>query len=146
MSKSKDSKLVDKSHKDGSKDVPDSEWRKKLTPQQYRVLREKATDRPSTHEYDELFAEGVYHCAGCDTPLYTSEMKFECGCGWPGFWTNIDRAVREEPDSDGSRVEILCNYCNGHLGHVFRGERFGNPLNERHCVNGSALRFVPGKK
>ena len=142
MSRSADSKTALIKEKDGSKDLPDAEWKTKLSREQYRVLRQKGTERPGSHDYDDLYDAGTYHCAGCDTPLYTSEMKFNCGCGWPGFWTNIPKAVREEGDADGRRVEILCNACNGHLGHVFRGEGFKNPLNERHCVNGASLRFV----
>jgi peptide-methionine (R)-S-oxide reductase len=70
-------------------------------------------------------------------------MKFDCGCGWPGFWTCLPKAVREEADADGRRVELLCNACNGHLGHVFRNEGFSNPPpNERHCINSVSLRFV----
>jgi peptide-methionine (R)-S-oxide reductase len=82
------------------------------------VLRLQQTDRAGTGEYDEFFEEGLYVCAGCGTPLYTSQMKYACGCGWPGFWTNLPRAVKERPDEDGYRVEIVCNACNGHLGHV----------------------------
>ena len=85
---------------------------------QYGVLRLQQTDRAGTGEYDEFFEDGIYVCAGCNTPLYTSQMKFACGCGWPGFWTNLPKAVRELPDEDGHRVEIVCNACNGHLGHV----------------------------
>jgi peptide-methionine (R)-S-oxide reductase len=137
-----ESNLALPTEKDGSKDIGDAMWKAKLSPIQYAILRQKGTDRPHTGEYDEFFGEGEYHCAACDSLLYTSEMKFDCGCGWPGFWTNVKKAVREEPDADGRRVEILCNACNGHLGHVFRGEGFPNPLNERHCVNSTSLRFL----
>ena len=140
--RSSDSKTALMAEKDGSKDLGDAVWKSRLTPTQYAVLRNKGTDPPHRGEYDSLYDEGEYFCAGCDTLLYTSDMKFDCGCGWPGFWTNVPKAVREEPDADGSRVEILCNACNGHLGHVFRGEGFPNPLNERHCVNSTSLRFV----
>jgi peptide-methionine (R)-S-oxide reductase len=130
--------------KDGSKDKPDAEWKALLSPKQYQVLRGKGTDRPRQGEYDDFYKPGTYVCAGCATLLYTSVMKFDCGCGWPGFYDCCPLAVREEPDEDGSRVEILCNACNGHLGHVFRGEGFGNPKpDERHCVNSTSLRFVP---
>ena len=107
------------------------------------MLRQKGTDRAHTGKYDAFYEPGgVYVCCGCGSPLYESRMKYDCGCGWPGFWTNIPKAVREEGDADGRRVEILCNACNGHLGHVFRGEGYSNPPpNERHCVNSTSLVF-----
>lgn len=127
---------------DGSKDVGDAEWRKQLSSAEYRVLRDKGTD-PRHMPLDRFFEEGSYVCAGCKTLLYTSEMKFDCPCGWPAFFDCVPKAVRESPDADGQRVEILCNACNGHLGHVFRGEGFDNPPpNERHCVNSTAIAFV----
>ena len=131
---------------DGSKDTVRENWQKWLTVDRYRVLRAKGTDpRGKTVKrggYDDCFEIGTYFCAGCKTPLYQSGMKFDCGCGWPGFWTCIKDRVREERDADGRRVEILCNACNGHLGHVFRGERFKNPSpDERHCVNSTSLLF-----
>lgn len=129
--------------RDGSKDRSWQEWREVLTAQQFRVLRMKGTD-PVGGVYDDFFGDGTYECAGCGTPLYTSAMKFRCGCGWPGFWDCLPKAVLEVPDADGRRVEIQCNACNGHLGHVFRGEGFANPPpNERHCVNSTSVRFVP---
>ena len=131
---------------DGSKETTRENWQKRLTIEQYRVLRAKGTDpRGKTVKrggFDDHFAVGTYFCAGCKTPLYQSGMKFDCGCGWPGFWTAIKDRVREERDADGRRVEIMCAACNGHLGHVFRGERFKNPSpNERHCVNSTSLLF-----
>lgn len=131
--------------KDGSKDVGDEAWKQRLTQAQFRILRGKGTDPGHRNEYDGVWKEGTYHCAGCDTPLYTSVMKFDCGCGWPGFYDCLPKAVREEPDVDGSRVEILCNACNGHLGHVFRGEGFDTPTNERHCVNSTSIVLKEGK-
>eukprot|EP00796_Vickermania_ingenoplastis_P004640 gene4640-3343_t len=121
----------------GSKDVPDAQWRERLSPAAFRVLRLKATD-PVGGPLDDCFEPGEYRCAGCETPLYTSKMKFACGCGWPGFWDCLPGVVREVPDADGRRVEIVCHACNSHLGHIFRGEGFQNPPpNERHCVNRS---------
>jgi peptide-methionine (R)-S-oxide reductase len=119
-----------------------------LTKSQYYVLREKGTDprhlTVAKGGYDDLYDKGTYSCAACGVALYTSAMKFDCGCGWPGFWTNISKTVREEPDKDGLRVEIVCNACNSHLGHVFRNEGFKNPEpNERHCVNSTSLKFTP---
>lgn len=130
----------------GVRDLPDEEWKKRLTPQQYRVLRMKGTD-PLHGPLDNCFDEGVYHCAGCHTALYNSNMKWPCGCGWPGFWDCLPNTVREVPDADGNRIEILCHSCNSHLGHIFRGEGFKNPPpNERHCVNSTSLIFVPSSK
>lgn len=127
----------------GVKDVSDDIWKSRLTSQQYRVLRQKGTD-PLHGSLDRFFEKGTYQCAGCQTPLYASSMKWDCGCGWPGFWDCLPHAVREVPDADGHRVEIVCHACNSHLGHVFRGEGFRNPApNERHCVNSTALIFVP---
>ena len=122
-------------------------FRQKLSPVQFAVLRQAKTEPRgitiSEGGFDDHFvAGGEYLCAACETPLYTSAMKFDCGCGWPGFWTNIKNAVCERPDTDGRRVEILCSACESHLGHLFRGERFTNPEpNERHCVNSVSLCF-----
>ncbi|EPY40285.1 hypothetical protein AGDE_03643 [Angomonas deanei] len=132
--------------KNGVKDVGDAEWKKLLSPHAFYILRQKGTD--ARHgPLDKCFADGLYYCAACGELLYTSKMKFDCGCGWPGFWDCVPKAVREEQDADGHRSEILCNACNGHLGHVFRGEGFHNPPpNERHCVNDTSLRFEPMSK
>ena len=94
-----------------------------------QVLRRKATEpghmvNIANGGFDDLEEAGTYVCAGCSEPLYTSAMKFDCGCGWPGFWACLPNAIYEVRDADGFRVEILCNSCNGHVGHVFRGEGF----------------------
>eukprot|EP00931_Biecheleriopsis_adriatica_P042741 TRINITY_DN24384_c0_g1_i1.p1 TRINITY_DN24384_c0_g1~~TRINITY_DN24384_c0_g1_i1.p1 ORF type:complete len:188 (-),score=25.37 TRINITY_DN24384_c0_g1_i1:109-672(-) len=129
------------------------EWRKKLSEKQYQVLRVKATEPGNMLKFplgfDDHFESGVYFCAGClavgcYNVLYTSRMKFECGCGWPGFWTNVKGAVYESLDADGSRQEILCARCAGHLGHVYRGEGYGYCTDERHCVNSLSLVFSGG--
>ena len=128
--------------------MQDSEWRSRLSKVQYEVLREARTEPRGVTiakgGFDDHFLpNGTYLCAACDTPLYESTMKFDCGCGWPGFWTNIPQAVTERADDDGSgRVEIICSACCSHLGHLFRGEGFKNPEpNERHCVNSVSLKF-----
>eukprot|EP00295_Goniomonas_pacifica_P030816 CAMPEP_0175958130 /NCGR_PEP_ID=MMETSP0108-20121206/34079_1 /TAXON_ID=195067 ORGANISM="Goniomonas pacifica, Strain CCMP1869" /NCGR_SAMPLE_ID=MMETSP0108 /ASSEMBLY_ACC=CAM_ASM_000204 /LENGTH=259 /DNA_ID=CAMNT_0017285455 /DNA_START=90 /DNA_END=870 /DNA_ORIENTATION=- len=91
-------------------------------------------------------APGAYLCAGCSSPLYESRTKFECGCGWIAFWDCIPGAVFERPDPDGVRTEILCNRCRGHLGHVVRGEEYGNPApDERHCVASLCFKFAPAE-
>ena len=92
--------------------------------------------------FDDHLEEGTYLCAGCHSPLYSSEMKWDCGCGWPGFWSCIKDALYER--RDGARGEIRCVTCDGHIGHVYRGEGYNNPPpNERHCANSSALVFQP---
>jgi len=127
----------------------DSEWRAQLSPEQFRILRQKGTEPPSSGEYDKHYpSEGVYTCAGCNTPLYTATTKFKSGCGWPAFFDAIPGAVeRHEDRSFGSvRTEIVCKACGGHLGHVFKGEGFKTPTDERHCVNSVSLRFVEDEK
>ncbi len=114
----------------------------KLTPQEERVIIYKGTEPPFTGDYDGLFAEGTYVCRKCNTPLYTSERKFDAGCGWPSFDQEILGAVRRLPDPDGLRTEIQCAACGAHLGHVFDGEGF-TAANTRHCVNSISLKFIP---
>eukprot|EP00596_Hydrurales_sp_CCMP1899_P009473 CAMPEP_0119033256 /NCGR_PEP_ID=MMETSP1177-20130426/285_1 /TAXON_ID=2985 /ORGANISM="Ochromonas sp, Strain CCMP1899" /LENGTH=152 /DNA_ID=CAMNT_0006989861 /DNA_START=144 /DNA_END=602 /DNA_ORIENTATION=- len=132
-------------------------WRTVLNPAQFRVLREKSTE-PSGYcertvgelEYElkktqgtKYPTQGSYDCVGCGTPLYTAQSKFDSGCGWPAFYEGVKGAIKEIPDSDGRRVEIVCNNCDSHLGHVFKNEGFSNPTNERHCVNGICLKYDP---
>ncbi|ORZ14665.1 peptide methionine sulfoxide reductase B2, chloroplastic [Absidia repens] len=121
----------------------ESEWQAVLTPQQFRVLRQKGTEAPGSGEYDKHTKEGVYNCAACDAPLYTSSTKFNSGCGWPAFFDAIPGAVvRHEDSSLGmKRIEIVCAKCDSHLGHVFEGEGFQTPTDERHCVNSISLKF-----
>lgn len=120
-----------------------AEWRTLLTPAQFKVLREKSTERAYTGEYDNFFKKGVYHCAGCGNPLYKSDTKFDSGCGWPAFFKAIPGAINLHQDRAFGmlRTEMTCAKCSGHLGHVFYDEGFKNPTNERHCVNSISLKF-----
>lgn len=116
-----------------------------LTPQQEQVLVNKATDRPYTGDYYEKKDNGLYICRRCNNPLYTSEDKFDSHCGWPSFDDEIKGSVTRILDADGRRTEIVCNNCQGHLGHVFLGEQMTDK-NTRHCVNTSSILFVPKDK
>ncbi|KAJ2864556.1 Peptide methionine sulfoxide reductase B2, chloroplastic [Coemansia aciculifera] len=120
------------------------EWRAILSPEQFRVLRERGTEAPGTGKYNKYAGEGVYGCGACGTPLYKSSTKFDSGCGWPAFFDALPNAVRQIPDNSRgmTRTEIVCSKCSSHLGHIFRGEGFPTPTNERHCVNSISLTFT----
>ncbi|RUT77694.1 methionine-R-sulfoxide reductase [Ancylomarina longa] len=116
----------------------------KLTEAEKRVILYKGTEYPGTGKYLNNTNIGIYTCKQCNAPLYRSTDKFDSHCGWPSFDDEIEGAVKRIPDIDGRRVEIVCGNCNGHLGHVFVGERFTDK-NTRHCVNSISLNFIPGK-
>ena len=112
--------------------------------EQFRVIREKGTEAPYTGKYDKhMPSSGVYKCAACEAPLYRANHKFKSGCGWPAFFDALPGAVtRHEDRTFGmARTEIVCSKCGGHLGHVFKGEGYPTPTDERHCVNSVSLNF-----
>lgn len=123
----------------------EDEWREQLDPVQYRVLREKGTERPFTHEFWKESPKGTYLCAACETPLFKDTAKFFSACGWPAFYEAAEAGtVKEIEDySHGMhRVEVVCAACGGHLGHVFQDAPH-TPTGLRYCINGVSLKFVP---
>ena len=123
---------------------PEEEWRRELTPEQFRILRQHGTERAGTGPHLNEKREGTFLCAGCGQPLFRSEAKYESGTGWPSFYDVIDGAVTEHEDRSFfmRRVEIRCARCDGHLGHVFPDGP--QPTGQRYCMNGHALTFEPG--
>lgn len=122
----------------------DEEWRKELTPEQYRILRQKGTERAFTGKYHDCKDSGVYRCAGCGSELFSSDAKFDSGTGWPSFSEVTDReAVEVQPDHSlfVPRTEVLCSKCGGHLGHVF--DDGPGPTGLRYCINSLALELDP---
>ena len=124
----------------------DEEWRQQLTPDEYAVLRRAGTERAFTGEYTDNHRVGVYRCRACGAELFRSEHKFESHCGWPSFFTPLagDHVIERRDTSMGMvRVEVLCASCHSHLGHVFEGEGYNTPTDQRYCINSISLTLEP---
>lgn len=132
-------------HFDGKKLIlTEKEWKQRLTPEQFEVLRRSGTEPAFHNEYADNKADGIYECAGCSLPVYSSEAKYHSGTGWPSFWEPIcseNVSYREDHNLLSTRIEVLCSKCGGHLGHVF--DDGPPPTGKRYCMNSAALKFVP---
>lgn len=126
-------------------DKTEQEWQQELSPQEYAVLRKSATEAPFTGEYTDTDTVGAYDCRACGAELFRSQTKFESHCGWPSFYEPHDGdavVLREDRSLGTVRTEALCAHCHSHLGHVFTGEGYDTPTDQRYCINSVSLRLV----
>ena len=126
----------------------DEEWRAELSPDEYAVLRKAGTERAFTGEYTDNHRTGVYRCRACGAELFRSDTKFDSHCGWPSFFTPLagDAVIERSDYAMGmKRTEVLCANCHSHLGHVFEGEGYPTPTDQRYCINSISLRLVPAE-
>jgi len=124
----------------------EQEWQAQLSPDEYAVLRQAGTERPFTGEYTDTKTTGVYECRACGAELFRSDTKFESHCGWPSFFDPADSdavLLREDRTMGMKRIEVLCASCHSHLGHVFEGEGYPTPTDQRYCINSISLKLVP---
>ena len=127
----------------------DTEWREQLLPEEYSVLRQAGTERPWSGQYVETKTEGVYRCRACDTELFRSTEKFDSHCGWPSFWSPSDSetvTLTQDRVMGMTRTEVRCATCDSHLGHVFEGEGYGTPTDQRYCINSISLSLEEAEK
>ena len=129
--------------------ISDDEWRQRLSPEEFYVLRQAGTEPPHVGEYTDTITEGVYSCRACGTELFRSTEKFDSHCGWPSFFSPLagDRIIERRDTSHGMiRVEVLCAACESHLGHVFEGEGYDTPTDLRYCINSISLTLEPAQE
>lgn len=129
--------------------LSDEDWRKRLSREEYVVLRQAGTERPFTGEYTDTKEPGIYECRACGAELFRSSEKFESHCGWPSFFDPAESSaviLREDRSLGMRRTEVLCASCHSHLGHVFEGEGYPTPTDLRYCINSISLRLVPQEK
>ncbi|WP_127783290.1 peptide-methionine (R)-S-oxide reductase MsrB [Rhodococcus sp. X156] len=126
--------------------LSEQEWKEKLTPAEYEVLRKAGTERPGVGEYTDTTTTGVYECRACGAEIFRSDTKFESHCGWPSFFapSGTDAVILRDDSTLGmKRTEVICASCHSHLGHVFEGEGYATPTDQRYCINSISMRLVP---
>lgn len=128
--------------------ISDDQWRERLSPEEFYVLRQAGTEPPGVGEFTDTTAEGIYSCRACDTELFRSDQKFDGRCGWPSFFSPLagDSVIERTDTSLGmTRTEVVCATCESHLGHVFAGEGFDTPTDLRYCMNSISMNFKPAE-